>query len=243
MRYKFALALPAAAALFVIAPFATRPALAGSITACQTISKPGSYILAANLTSPGFNCLVIAASLVTVDLQGFSISGFGLLTEAGIVARRGVDGITVRNGFISGFGTAVDLPGVASIVEGLQVTGPFGPASIARLTRSRETPTAGIVANGIIKNNIVTGASATGISAGGTVTGNYAFGNNPNRGGGVGIMVSKGSTVIGNTADKNEFGLIVACPSNVTDNTATGNFSQNLVLNGTGCKNTNNVAP
>jgi hypothetical protein len=78
MRYKFALALPAAAALFVIAPFATRPALAQptTITACQTISQPGSYVLTTNISAPiNGNCLVITTGPVTVDLQGFTIFG------------------------------------------------------------------------------------------------------------------------------------------------------------------------
>jgi hypothetical protein len=50
------------------------------------------------------------------------------------------------------------------------------------------------------------------------------------------MEVSAGSTVIGNTVDSNFIGLVVDCPSNVTDNTATGNDLHNLVLNGKGCK-------
>ena len=77
MRYKFALSLPVAAALFVTAPFAACPALAQptTITACQTISQPGAYVLAANLSNAEGSCLVITASFVTIDLQGFTISG------------------------------------------------------------------------------------------------------------------------------------------------------------------------
>jgi parallel beta-helix repeat protein len=93
------------------------------------------------------------------------------------------------------------------------------------------------VANGIVKNNIASAVAFTAIEAGGVVTGNYASGS---RGG---IVVSAGSTVIGNTANSNLVGLSVTCPSNVTNNTATENVQQNLLLLGTGCKNTNNVAP
>jgi hypothetical protein len=39
-----------------------------------------------------------------------------------------------------------------------------------------------------------------------------------------------------------DFGILVECPSNVTNNTAVGNGT-NLQLNGQGCNNTNNVAP
>jgi hypothetical protein len=106
--------------------------------------------------------------LVTVDLQGFSISG-PFLGGTGISASQGVDGITVRNGFISGFMGAVSLPGVASVIEGLQVS-PWSESD--RLTRRRDTPTVGIIAKGIVRNNIVVGYTAFGISAGGIVTGN-----------------------------------------------------------------------
>jgi hypothetical protein len=245
MRYKFALALPVAAALFVSAPFAARPALAQptTITACQTISKPGSYQLAANLSGPGpgpaGTCLFITASFLTIDLQGFTISG--PLSGAGITASQGVDFITVRNGFISGFIGAVGLPGVASVVEGLTVSGPWRESG--RLTRRRDTPTAGIGAQGIVKNHIVVGETHNGISGGGTVTGNYVFSNGRGTPPGPGMEVSAGSTVIGNTVDSNFIGLVVDCPSNVTDNTATGNDLHNLVLNGKGCKSSNNVAP
>ena len=37
-------------------------------------------------------------------------------------------------------------------------------------------------------------------------------------------------------------GIVVDCPSNVTDNTAINNPERNLIL-GEGCNNTNNVAP
>jgi hypothetical protein len=59
--------------------------------------------------------------------------------------------------------------------------------------------------------------------------------------------IGQGSTVIGNTVTKTGVapgtGLFVSCPSNVTNNTAVNNLGANLVLNGSGCNNTNNVAP
>jgi len=55
--------------------------------------------------------------------------------------------------------------------------------------------------------------------------------------------LGKGSTVIGNTVtDSIRFGLMVECPSDVINNRSTGN-AFNLLLNGKGCNNTNNVAP
>ena len=67
---------------------------------------------------------------------------------------------------------------------------------------------------------------------GSTVSGNRSVANR------VGIRAPGGSTLIGNTVLSNrETGISVDCPSNLTDNTATGN-GRNLVLNppsGTGC--------
>src|ERR1700752_3140687 len=48
------------------------------INQCQTISQPGSYQLVKNLTGPvngNADCLVIAASFVTIDLAGFTMTG------------------------------------------------------------------------------------------------------------------------------------------------------------------------
>jgi hypothetical protein len=97
-----------------------------------------------------------------------------------------------------------------------------------------------------VRGNTVSIASApsgsVGITATGIVSGNYAFGNRS-----IGMEVGQGSTVIGNTVTDTGvspgIGLFVACPSNVTNNTAVNNPGGNLVLNGNGCNNTNNVAP
>jgi hypothetical protein len=209
------------------------------IEKCQTISQPGSYKLVNNLTftGPTGTCLSIAADFVTIDLVGFTITGSGLVVlgapnTTAIASGHDRTGITVRNGSISGFGVGVNLEGDGSIVEGLRVFGGPGTSEL------------GIAATGIVKNNTVVGIVsggggplATGISASGIVTGNYVTRNRF-----AGIQVGQGSTVIGNTATDNlGFGIRVSCPANVTDNTAVNN-DINLGI-GTGCNNTNNVAP
>jgi hypothetical protein len=211
------------------------------ITACQTINDPGSYKLVNNLTFSAFSgtCLPITVSFVTIDLAGFTISGSGAphaATEA-IAAQPSsgqLRGITVRNGSISGFTHGVDLSSAGgSIVEGLRVSGP----GAAR----------GIEANGIVKGNTVLDifdflsvtATNFGISATGIVTDNYVSGSQSAQ-----YEIGRGSTVIGNTAGAGPraIGFDVICPSNVTNNTAIGNL-HNLRLLGTGCNDTNNVAP
>jgi hypothetical protein len=209
------------------------------IEKCQTISHPGSYKLVNNLTfsgSPFGACLVITANFVTIDLAGFSITsgptGILALPPSG----RPLRGIAVRNGSISDSFVGVDLgSAIGSIVEGLILFPLGGPGT-------------GIIANGIVKGNVAGGAGAGSsgravIEATGIVTGNYVLGSRN-----VGISIGEGSTVIGNTVTGAFFtGMVVSCPSNVTDNTAVGNgrapVFPNLVLNGDGCNNTNNVAP
>jgi len=200
------------------------------IEKCQTIDKPGSYKLVRDITFAATfgTCLPITASDVTIDLAGFTISGpGGVATAIGASPSQGqvVDRIAVRNGSISGFNVGVDLRGRGSIVEGLRVSGLFF----------------GIVAAGIVKGNTVVVPVGTGISAAGIITGNFVINCDLN------YSIGEGSTVIGNTAvgdpHKSTVGFRVACPSNVTDNTAVNNDQGKLVLNGAGCNNTNNVAP
>jgi nitrous oxidase accessory protein NosD len=182
--------------------------------------------------------LTITAGEVTIDLAGFTIIGPNssstqtqaiqtlLLTSAEL------HGIAIRNGSISGFSTGVLLNGAdSSIVERLRVSG------VAAVTGT------GINGVGILKDNTVVGiggGSGVGIAFTGPITGNDASGND-----GAGIIAGPGSSVIGNTANNNGTGLLIDCPSNVTDNTAINNTGPqgNLILEGTGCNNTNNVAP
>jgi hypothetical protein len=165
------------------------------IEKCQTISKPGSYKLVKNIsptssTSTNGTCLVITASFVSINLGGFTITGFGGTGTFGIVATPSsgrLQGIAVRNGSIAGNGVELSAAD-GSIVEGLGIFG-VPPTGI------------GIDATGIVKNNTVVGiveqhGLGTGISASGTVTGNYVTGS------GNGMAIGQGSTVLGNTSTK-----------------------------------------
>jgi hypothetical protein len=205
------------------------------IEKCQTISQPGSYKLVNNLSfrSSDGTCLTITASFVTIDLAGFTITGasgvnpFNQATAIG--AGNDVNGSAVRNGSISFIGTGVSLSGAGSIVEGLRVF---------------RAGLAGIIATGVIKNNTVveTFFPGTGIVASGIISGNYLSDNRE-----TGMEIGQGSTVIGNTVTNSQGfhgpGIRVACPSNVSNNTAVNNVGQNLEMDGNGCTDTNNVAP
>jgi hypothetical protein len=212
---------------------------------CQTIDKSGSYKLVRNLNFSGSSgaCLMITASGVTLDLAGFTISGptnAPFFRESTAILGSGdLRGIAVQNGSVSGFQIGVNLgSATGSLVEKLRVF------NIIPITSQTTEPT-GIIASGIVRSNAVFGPLttfpvATGISATGTLTGNYVTGN------ATGMLIGRGSTVIGNTATDNRlFGFFVSCPSNVTDNTALNNPDGNLVLETArgSCNTTNNVAP
>jgi hypothetical protein len=149
------------------------------------------------------------------------------------------------NGSISNVGIGVIL-GFDSIVEGLHV-GPFFADAISAHGIVKGNIVSGgdrgfgIAASGIVTGNTVEvpNRGGPGIAATGTVTGNVVTGGGPFSDG---IAIGQGSTVIGNTVTGARVGLSVSCPSNVTNNTAVNNGT-NLVLNGDGCNNTNNVAP
>jgi parallel beta-helix repeat protein len=209
------------------------------ITECQHIIQSGSYVLANNL--PGAsglladgNCISLDAgndlpngSSFTIDLAGFVISGDGKGTGI-LQGEEGLGSFVVRNGSIANFSVGVEIQEGSGAVEGLRV---FNNASGG----IRISKTSGIVKGNILSNNKGPGIE---VGEGSTVSGNTAVGNS-----GGGISAGIGSTLIGNTAAGNgSFGISAHCPSNLTDNTAVNNGT-NLVLNGAGCHNEDNVAP
>ncbi len=90
------------------------------------ITQPGSYYLTGNLAgASGKSGIEVAASDVTIDLSGFTMSGTaGSL--AGIRAVTTITGLTVRRGdIINWTGSGVEIPGSSSgvLVEDVRITG------------------------------------------------------------------------------------------------------------------------
>jgi hypothetical protein len=108
-----------------------------------TISQSGSYVLTSNLDLAGegnplaTTAIEVTTDWVTIDLNGFSISGTATCsttsttsqagattcsTGAGLgVSAGGQEGVTIRNGTISGMGShGVEL-GAGALVESLQL--------------------------------------------------------------------------------------------------------------------------
>lgn len=81
-----------------IGPVTTR----GDATTLYRITQPGSYYLTENLVGQaGKAGITVAASGVTIDLNGFTVSGPG--SNAIIPASFDLEGIAVRNGTVTGW--------------------------------------------------------------------------------------------------------------------------------------------
>jgi hypothetical protein len=87
-----------------------------NVTSPYQINTPGSYILTSNLTTTvaGQNAIVINVPNVTLNLNGYTISGPDVCTSAGCSSATGNVGVlaettntVVENGNISGFGYGV----------------------------------------------------------------------------------------------------------------------------------------
>lgn len=83
----------------------------GDATSLFRISQPGSYTLTGNLQGvAGKHGIAIAASGVTLDLNGFDVSGVAGSLDGISVVTAGVTAVTVRNGNVRGWsGDGVDL--------------------------------------------------------------------------------------------------------------------------------------
>jgi parallel beta-helix repeat protein len=209
------------------------------IEACPVvIDQPGAYIVTANLgPSPGQPCIYVSANFVTIDLNGFTLTGSP--TSGNGIDGQGPDreAITVLNGTITEFGNGMDLSTVADAeVRGVRAVHNrlFGIAVGGR----------GRVTDSIASDNGIGGimvAGAGGINGNCIVSGNTA---NENGEDGLEIRIPGQCTVTGNTLNGNDaYGAEINCPSNVIGNTALGNTLGNLHYVGAGCTDIDNLAP
>lgn len=109
--------------------------LAGSALAQTKITKPsgglpykitksGSYFLGGNLavTTKTTTAIIVNASNVTINLNGFTISGVGSSATSGVgINASGVTGVIIANGIITGYGSDGISLGSNSTVENMQI--------------------------------------------------------------------------------------------------------------------------
>ena len=141
------------------------------------IEKSGKFTLRRNLTARSEQPLiVVAADNVSLDLNGFSLTGLGGKLGEGIVVE-GRSNVKVENGFLRNFGIAVRVSESNNIdLTGLQITGedlPGGPPETGiLLLNSRGVHIAGNVINRTFLGVFVRG----GASGANTIKGNTIAG-------------------------------------------------------------------
>lgn len=191
-------------------------ALPSISTGLHGISAPGSYVLTANITAGGseFTGIFITADNVTIDLNGFTISGDGA-SGYGIVLSNTRRNVTIRNGVIRNFG----LAGISAsndehmVIENLTIED-CGQSAI--LAGDHST----------LRNIIVRASASNGIAAGaGSIVADCISTNN----GSSGISVAEGSTVTGCVASDNASDGIQATDAcTIRDNNCRGNTSDGI---------------
>jgi parallel beta-helix repeat protein len=182
----------------------------GNATSVLRITQAGSYYLTANLAvSSGKNGIEVAASGVTIDLNGFLISGFGGL--AGIVpSSTTIERITVRNGciiFCTGGGIALEgIPAVTVEHVSVETCSGYGIRtgvdSTVKDCLAKGNSTGIAVGDG----SLVSDCRAIGNSVGGIAAASNSVVTRCSAGGnaGYGISVSTGSVISECAANSNE---------------------------------------
>lgn len=170
---------------------------AGGITAGDaagfpaSLTRSGRYKLSSNLVVPsGQYAIDVTANDVTIDLNGFTISGAAADSAGGVMIRDG-DRVRVMNGTITGlndFGIYL-AGGSFSVVENMRIinSSGFGHAALyaGRQSRIRNNTLVNNIFNIVdcarclIEQNIIVGSNFYGVSAeGGQVVDNVIAGNN-----------------------------------------------------------------
>ncbi len=178
------------------------------------ITQPGSYQLTGNLVVPaGVDGIDIQSNNVTLDLNGFVISGPGTCTGAGTtlscagpdlglgINSRSVN-VTVRNGSVVGFHNGVFLIGQGGLVEEVHASFNQGNGivlynGVVRRNTANLNLLGGIVASSsTVTENVVdfNGGEGLGIENG------AVFGSNTIQGNGAAPVVNLGSVSQNNNA-------------------------------------------
>jgi hypothetical protein len=183
-----------------------------------TISRPGSYRLSSNLDVPANAAgIVLFASGVTIDLNGFQIKGGGAGT--GIAALHARQGIIVRNGSVTNFEKGIDIKGIGNEVRDVTA---FGNTLIGLEVGAGAT----VSGNRVFGNGAGIHAESGSIVSDNAVLFNTGFG----------MRVRAGGVVRDNSATFNSVGLEITCPSVVAANALFENSAINIDFTDPGCR-------
>lgn len=193
-------------------------AIAGAVTPGDapgfpvTITAGGSYSLASNLQVPaGLTGILVTGVEVTIDLNGFRITGGGGGGGIGINGRQ--RGLTVRNGTIRAFGG-----------EGIASAGAMLIVSDMRVEENAVGIRANTTANRITDSTVY-GNRGLGIWCG---TACFVAGNVVAANSGFGVLVGNGSTILGNSVTANTGSGLAADTSGAVP--ATAGFGNNTII-------------
>jgi nitrous oxidase accessory protein NosD len=113
--------------ILVVASLSSALTLSGyavnTITAIPfTITKPGKYILEADLTLSGTSTTAVTVSVsdVVIDLNGFTLST-SASPNTGISVSTNVTNVTIQNGTITGFDFAIAMQGPQQLLQNLRL--------------------------------------------------------------------------------------------------------------------------
>jgi hypothetical protein len=244
-----------------------KAAMSGKVTPLDTpgfpvtISVSGSYRLSGNLevADAATTAVQITADNVTLDLNGFTISGPNVCTPnptrctfsggggIGIMAV-GAPGVVspanvrVMNGIVRGMGGhGIRMMGDGTLVQNVVSVSNGGPGivvgegsvidSVAKLNESGAS-IVGLIVRGCTAANNAFGIF---VRPGGIASGNVAVSN-----GAAGITVTNGSATENTAFNNGTYGIDASCPGVLSGNTATGNASRNIRTSGA-CALANNA--
>ncbi len=198
-----------------------------------TLALAGSYRLTSSLTVPDAitTAIEMTASDITLDLNGFKIGGptvssgdpIGCAPTGagiGVVSLEEVDGLTVKNGTVSGFG-----------LYGVLLQGDYGRVENL-LAENNRFDGIHLGSHSVLLDNHAWSNGSDGLASGGwsRVEGNVADSN-----GVYGLTIGGHSRIAGNIATNNESDGINASGSTVIEgNTSTNNDGDGIEAN-TGC--------
>ncbi|MBI4360353.1 right-handed parallel beta-helix repeat-containing protein [Candidatus Micrarchaeota archaeon] len=89
------------------------PVHAVDVSACNTISAAGTYVLTGSLTIQNYTCLNVTSNNVLLDLNGFTVTG-NLTANTIAVNASHVINFTVKNGRVQGFNQGIGLTNVTN---------------------------------------------------------------------------------------------------------------------------------
>jgi parallel beta-helix repeat protein len=181
-----------------------------------TITTQGSYIINQNLKA-NWHGIKVQANNVTIDLNGYSISGNNTSGGHGVYMN-GCSNVEIRNGTIRNFGS--------SGIHEESSSGNSHRVINVRVMNNKEDGIRLAGSNHMVKDCTVSGNGSYGIDVflGCTVSGNTVYNNAY-----YGIYAGSGSTVSGNTAYSNDdIGINANSGSTVSGNTVYNNGSAGI---------------